>query len=195
MSESPKPQKEPEKPTRDIPDNPSGDPFEDAAARIGDLKDKIPGLGGVLDMVQGVLDAAESFKERAGGQSGGATERNVQFGFNIRTMAGGPPSSMRAAAASAPKKEHVGHAEVEDERQPQVDVFDEDDHVLLVVELPGVEPSDVSLSLNDDILTLTAKAADRSYRQEVLVPGAVDFDRRTTRMRNGILEIVLPKPR
>ena len=41
---------------------------------------------------------------------------------------------------------------VEDIREPLVDVYDEDDHVLVLAEIPGVSKKDVQLELAGDRL-------------------------------------------
>jgi HSP20 family protein len=74
-----------------------------------------------------------------------------------------------------------------------VDVFDEQDHVLLVAEMPGVSETDVHIELKDDILTLAAARGDTKYRKEVLLPQAFTAAQMSHTCRNGILKVKLTK--
>ena len=47
-------------------------------------------------------------------------------------------------------------------REPLVDVFEEENHVLIVAEMPGIEAEDVEVEIQDDILTLSAKRGTRN---------------------------------
>jgi HSP20 family protein len=68
-------------------------------------------------------------------------------------------------------------------------VFEEEDHVLVLAEMPGVDAEDIQVNLVDDILTLSAEGEDRRYRKEVLLPGVFDRDKMTVSSRNGIVKI------
>jgi len=78
-------------------------------------------------------------------------------------------------------------------REPIVDIFDEEDLVLVLAELPGVEEGDIHLEVKDDILNLTAEGKDRKYSKEVLLPSVVDADTMESTYKNGVLEIKLIK--
>ena len=51
-----------------------------------------------------------------------------------------------------------------------VDVFEEEDHLLVLAELPGIGKDDIKVDLKDDVLTITAERGDKKYRKEVLLP-------------------------
>jgi HSP20 family protein len=74
-----------------------------------------------------------------------------------------------------------------------VDVFDEQDHVLLVAEMPGVSETDVRIELEGDILTLAAAKGDAKYRKEVLLPRSFASGQMSYTCRNGILKVKLTK--
>ncbi len=87
------------------------------------------------------------------------------------------------------KDRETGRAVVQEVREPIVDVFEEPDHVLILAEMPGIEAEDVKVDLNEDILTLSAKRKDRSYRKEVLIPGECSRDKIRVKCKNGIVKI------
>jgi HSP20 family protein len=74
-----------------------------------------------------------------------------------------------------------------------VDVFDENDNILVIAELPGVSESEIKVEVTGDILNLTASDKDRKYAKEILLPGKVKPDSVKTAYKNGILEIILEK--
>ncbi len=61
---------------------------------------------------------------------------------------------------------------VQEVREPVVDIFEEEDHVLVVAEMPGVSPEDVKITVEDDLLTISAERGDKKYRKEVLLPAS-----------------------
>ena len=91
------------------------------------------------------------------------------------------------------KSNETGRSEVSEVREPLVDVYDEDDHVLVVAELPGVSREELKVELADDILTLSAEKGDRRYRKEVLLPAAVDQKKMTVNCHDGMAEIRIGK--
>jgi HSP20 family protein len=82
---------------------------------------------------------------------------------------------------------------VEEVREPIVDVFDEKDHILVLVELPGVSKEKIKVDINGDILNLSTSDKGRQYAKEILLPHKVNAETLKTSYKNGILEITLDK--
>ena len=82
---------------------------------------------------------------------------------------------------------------MEEVREPIVDVFDEQGHVRLIAEVPGVSEEGLSVELKGDILSLSAASKDRQYAKEVLLPCPVKRETIQRSFHNGILEITLEK--
>ena len=78
-------------------------------------------------------------------------------------------------------------------RVPVVDVFEEDDHLLVMAELPGIAKEDVKIEIKEDVLLISAARGDRKYRKEVLLPRDVTRGKLQVSCKNGILEIKCPK--
>ena len=74
-----------------------------------------------------------------------------------------------------------------------IDVFDEEDHIIVIAELPGVSENEIKIEVVGDILNLTASDKDRKYAKEILLPRKVNPDSVKTSYNNGILEITLEK--
>jgi HSP20 family protein len=88
------------------------------------------------------------------------------------------------------KKRRAWRAEADQEvREPIVDIFEADDHLLVQAELPGIGKKDVRIEYQDDVLTISAQRGDRKYRREVLLPGDLSQEKMRISCKNGILEI------
>ena len=74
----------------------------------------------------------------------------------------------------------------------QIDMFDEGGEMLVVVELPGVQPEQIRVDVQDDILEITTTGAPR-YARELLLPALADPASLRWTYRTGILEIRLAK--
>lgn len=90
--------------------------------------------------------------------------------------------------------------------QPPVDIYENPDGLVLLADLPGVEPNDVTIRLEDNILTIQATpkhliTAEPIYREFELVnffrqfelSDEVDQDKITARLSHGVLMLELPK--
>jgi HSP20 family molecular chaperone IbpA len=87
-------------------------------------------------------------------------------------------------------REVAPHRQVEDVREPLVDVIDNGDHLEVVAEIPGVDERDVELRVEGDRLTLsTAEGSERKYRADVVLPSKVEPLPLERRYRNGVLKV------
>jgi HSP20 family protein len=90
--------------------------------------------------------------------------------------------------------------------QPPVDIYEGPDGLVLLADLPGVEPNDLSVRLEDNILTIQAKPkhlinAEPIYREFELVnffrqfelSDQVDQEKITARLNHGVLTLELSK--
>ena len=93
---------------------------------------------------------------------------------------------------------------------PAVDMFENDDKIVIKAELPGVDKKDISVDVKDRVLTLSG---ERSYDHEVKeenyyrreracgkfkrafnLPADVDPDKIKADFKDGVLKVELPKP-
>jgi hypothetical protein len=72
-------------------------------------------------------------------------------------------------------------------REPLVDVFDEDEEIVLVVEWPDGDVEQIEVSVQDDVLALVFGPGTSAV--DLLLPGAVEPSSLRRRARNGIVEI------
>jgi len=80
-----------------------------------------------------------------------------------------------------------------EEREPLVDVFEEDDKIKIVAEMPGVEKEDINLYAEDDRLTISVDTPERKYYKELQLPTEIDPNTTETSYKSGILEVLVKK--
>lgn len=99
--------------------------------------------------------------------------------------------------------------EFEGLRIPSLDVIDRDDEVMVRAEIPGIEKKDINVSIADSVLTIKGETSAESkeekgdyYRHEissssfarsVALPGNVDESKVVANLKDGVLEVKLPK--
>ena len=59
---------------------------------------------------------------------------------------------------------------LQDMREPLVDVIEEENAVKVLAELPGVNKEDISLFLSDNVLTINVDTSERRYHKELSLP-------------------------
>jgi HSP20 family protein len=93
---------------------------------------------------------------------------------------------------------------------PVVDMYDEDDRVVIKAELPGVDKKDIAVDVKDRVLTLSGERTydnevkeENYYRREraygkfqrvFSLPADVDSDKIKADFADGLLKIEVPKP-
>lgn len=79
------------------------------------------------------------------------------------------------------------------EREPIVDVFEEEDCLRVIAELPGVEENEINLKAEENTLTISTDTSARTYYKKVELPTSVKKEVFESSYRNGILEVKLRK--
>jgi HSP20 family protein len=88
-----------------------------------------------------------------------------------------------------------GRPSIVEEREPLVDVFETQDEVTVVAEIPGVEKEKIDVKVSEDGRTLIISATNekRKYYKEVELPAKVDPTSAKANYKNGVLEVRLKK--
>jgi len=69
------------------------------------------------------------------------------------------------------------------------DVYEEDDRLRVVADLPGVEKDAIDLKCDGEHLTIDAAGTQREYHDRVDLPARVDEHSADASYNNGILEV------
>lgn len=154
-----------------------------------DLGGLSKGIGNLLDLVAKMAEEGEEEATRAGRVEALGGKLQGVYGFTVRLGLGGRPLVQQFGNI----RETGSGLVVTETREPLVDVLDEGDHLLVIVEMPGVGEEDVRLRIEGEILEVVAVTRSRRYRREVLLPTAVDPASLVRSYRNGILEVRIVK--
>ena len=91
---------------------------------------------------------------------------------------------------------------------PALDLYESGDHLVAVVELPGMRKEDIEISLHDGALTISGERKHESnngettqrseryvgtFRRSIALPTRVDANKVSATYHDGILKVTLPK--
>jgi HSP20 family protein len=152
------------------------------------------GLGGILkglgDLVEKLGDLSKAGEQlsRTGEIQGPGKEVKGIYGFTVKVGLGDDKPRVEPFG-NIRQDRQSGHTVVQEVREPVVDIFEVDDHVLVVAEMPGITAEDVRVTVEDDLLTISAERGDKKYRKEVLLPASSTREKTQVTCNNGVVEI------
>ena len=92
---------------------------------------------------------------------------------------------------------------------PAVDIKEEDERFVLIADIPGVDPKDIDVTMEDGVLTIKGerkheseedangyKRVERSYGsfyRRFSLPDTANAEAVTAKGKDGVLEVVIPK--
>ena len=112
------------------------------------------------------------------------------YGYSMKIGPDGKPEIQEFGNI---KKSLKGTPQVKEEREPLVDIVETNSEIHVVVELPGVEKSDIKLHGTVDSLTISVDTPQYKYYKDVQLPVKVRVIEANSTYKNGVLEVVLPK--
>lgn len=137
---------------------------------MGSLFDEIDDIFGRIDQ--------ENFREALDEKKEYSNKEPFHFGFSVRKGPGGETEINT-----------FGDNVEKEEREPLVDVFEEDDAVRVTAEIPGANEDDIEVKVNGKNLVITAEGNQNRYSKEVELPKEVDVDSVEKNYRNGVLSL------
>jgi HSP20 family protein len=103
----------------------------------------------------------------------------------------------------------LGALEMVGEWMPKLDLSETKDAYVAKLEVPGVEPTEINVSVRDGLLVMTGEKTreeeeknEKFYRTErawgaftrtIPLPGPVDTEKTTAAFKDGVLTVMLPK--
>lgn len=111
------------------------------------------------------------------------------YGFSLRV--GGPGAKTTVEPFGNVTRGKQGEPVVSEYREPLLDVFEEDRHIVVVAELPGIKESEVSTELNGDVLIIKADGSRNKFYKELLLSETPK--KLASSYLNGILEVRLAR--
>jgi HSP20 family protein len=168
--------------------NPNKDPF------FGDIDDMFKEMEKMVD--EELKDFTEKVpkeyvKERK--LPDGSTVKELGpfvYGYSMKIGSDGKPEIQEFGNI---KKGLKGPPEVKEEREPLVDIVENESEVRVVAELPGVEKTDIKLHGTEDSIDISVDTPQYKYYKEVQLPTKVRVKEAASTYKNGVLEVILPK--
>jgi len=184
--------------------------LEDKIKRLEE-KDEVPegtaasilkGLGGIIPGLDGLvkgLEKSPAFRERLG-----AIDKEIEIRLRsqpLKRTEGSEPSfqsglsrGTRPRIIPSTKRQVTPQVkrEVAASKEPPVDVFDEETHLRILAELPGVEEKDIKVNLKEAQLIISTDTPTHKYYKEITLPYAPKGQMDKS-YRNGVLELILQK--
>jgi len=163
-----------------------------------EILDNIPGLGGLFK----TLKKSPAFKEKME-EINDELERkiketplkksdvNTSFGFSM----GSPAGTRSGGTREKPFKAHKTMAKKTkppEQKEWPADIFDEEDHFKVIVEMPGVDEKEIKANLENDILTISTDNVKRKYTHKLKLPCSPK-GKLSKIYKNGILEVRVGK--
>lgn len=156
------------------------------------------GLGGILkglgDLVEKLGEIAESGEQisKTGAIGGDGKGFQGVYGFTVKVGLGDDKTRVEPIG-NIRKDKASGQTVVQEVREPVVDVFVEDQYVIIVAEMPGISAEDVHIERVHDVVTLAAEHGPKKYSKEILLPASVSDAPPQVSCHNGVLEIKFAK--
>jgi HSP20 family molecular chaperone IbpA len=156
----------------------------------------LQGVVGVLTTLRSVVEILAKVSQTEQGHGGGASHfclgRNkaqTEFGITIRFCEDRILVKESGKDADAEVKPQRADAD-QPTRRRIAEVFENDDSVIVVAELPGADPLQINYTLNGLSLLIEASGS-RTYRKMLTMPVPVELESLMQGFQNGILEIPL----
>ncbi len=110
------------------------------------------------------------------------------YGFSLTQRPGGEPEIQEFGNIRP-----SSHGFEIGERKPLIDVFESEDEVHVIAEMPGVDKKDIKLDATETSLDIRAKTESVEYSEHVDLPVSVDTDSAKASYKNGVLDITLKR--
>ena len=123
----------------------------------------------------------------------GSTKKEIGpivYGYSVTIGPDGKP--VVREFGNVRKGEGTPWKEIQDKREPLVDIVNSDKEIRVIAEMPGVSKGDINVTVNDKSITISVDREDRRYYKELELPGIVDPKGAKSIYNNGILEVTLP---
>ncbi len=165
-------------------------------------------LGGLLSGLGEFLSKAAEAAEKGEGVEGGKAFEGKgykgAYSYRVTTIRKEGPRRVgvgirpgaryeRGYKPSQIEKPKAVEPEVK-EKKPLVDVFDKNDHVLIVASLPNIKEENLEFNVEDNVLKITAKTPEGRIEKNISVPKESRVSKiKGVSFKHGILEIKLSK--
>jgi HSP20 family protein len=118
------------------------------------------------------------------------------------------PETSMAEKRAARRGEEVEATRAQPTYLPRTDIYEREDAIVVVTEMPGVSRDGVDVDVDRNELTIIGHPDETSieghelsyaeyevgdYQRKFRISGAIDADKIDARMKNGVLQVTFPK--
>ncbi len=111
------------------------------------------------------------------------------YGFSVTLSPDGRPRIRKFSNV----QRSFYNPKINEQKEPLVDVLTEEEEVVVVAQLPGLEKDNINLHATTDQLTINVDIPQRKYRKNLPLPEKVDPKPVKASYKNGVLEVRFKK--
>jgi HSP20 family protein len=122
----------------------------------------------------------------------GSTKKEIGpivYGYSVTI---GPDGKPVVREFGNVRREGTPWKELQDKREPLVDVVSSDKEVRVIAELPGVNKDDVDVTVTEKSVVISVDTEGRKYYKKLDLPASVNPQGARSTYNNGVLEVTLP---
>ena len=162
------------------------------------------GIGGLFDGVSNLItkfgelaEKGESLRAAVGeGETSSGKKFTTSYGVNVRFGGGKDGAGKDGEYSVNPlqktsKPDTKPTSSVPRVREPNVELFDEGDHVQIIAEMPGVSSEDVHLTFAEKSLFIQGVSKVDEFKKELALPREFGPEQVAITANNGVVEIRL----
>jgi HSP20 family protein len=114
----------------------------------------------------------------------------LTYGFSMRVGPDGVPSIQEFGDSAPP--ERVGE-DPPPQKEPLLDIFESEDHVTVIMELPGMGKQEIEVNASGRTLDLEVDSPQKRFSKRLELPCEVLSDSAQASYKNGVLQVVLKR--
>ena len=115
------------------------------------------------------------------------------YGYSMKIGPDGKPIIREFGNILPGQNEEGQPLNLRDQREPLIDVIEDEDTVKIVAELPGVKKDEIKLYLDNNNFKIDVNSLNRKYYKELQLPFNVDESTARSTYMNGVLETTIQK--
>lgn len=124
--------------------------------------------------------------------------RPFVYGYSITIGPDGKPiirefGNVKPSTKLTPAGYHKPSLQYREEREPLIDVIEDDATIRIIAEVPGVEKEDIDLTCTEQRLIISVDNEIRKYYKEIDLLTTVDPKVSKANYKNGVLQVTLTK--
>lgn len=167
-------------------------PDYEHASFVGDIVGSVPGLGRIVKTLektspefrQIIAETDREIKHRL--ETGWSSKPVVSYGLSIRPLSSRIESYKNPGSASRERKKVT--VEAPEPTEPIFDVFEKQDSVYVIAQIPNVEEEDIKIEIQGDILDISAGI----YSKKISLPCKSGLIEEKS-YRNGVLQLKIKR--